>query len=84
MRGAEKACPGLDPGPLPAFGQTTRRKNASIVQWLGYLSLKQVKWGRNPLEAPNAHVTDAGYEPAIRKRSCKWRFESSRARQFKC
>jgi len=74
MRGSEK--------PRPAFGQDRAGENASTVQWLGYLSLKQVKWGRNPLEAPNAHVTDAGYEPAIRKRSCKWRFESSRAHQI--
>ena len=31
----------------------------------------------------HAHVTDAGYEPVNRKRSCKWGFESSRARQFR-
>ena len=28
-----------------------------------------------------AHVTDAGYEPVTRNRSCEWRFESSRAPQ---
>jgi hypothetical protein len=56
--------------------------NGAIVYWLGYLTLYQVERDRYPLALPTAHVTDAGYEPVIRKRSCKWGFESSRARQI--
>ena len=59
---------------------------AAIVYWLGYVALNHAERGRNPLAAPicsiSAHVAEPDYEPGIRNRSCKWRFDSSHARQF--